>query len=72
MARLEIDLPDELCDELQRVANALGIARLAEAAVIAIGDWTSRRKNELDDQDPDQKYMVNEALDELIEKNTKK
>jgi hypothetical protein len=72
MARLEIDLPDELCAELQRVADALGIPVLTEAAIIAIGDWTSRRKTELDDKDPSQRYIVNEALDELIADHSKK
>ncbi len=48
MVRLEIDLPDELRNELQRIAEALGIGQISEAAIIAIGDWTSRRKSELD------------------------
>jgi len=69
--RLEIDLPLELRDDLTRVAEALGIATLDEAAIIAIADWTQRRKSELDDQDPNQRYFVNEALDELIAKTRK-
>jgi len=46
----------------------LGIGDPAEAAVIAIAQWVSRRKSELDDRDPQQRYFINEALDELIEK----
>lgn len=70
MARkqIEVDLPDELADSLKRVAEALGIATLDEAAIIAIADWTSRRAAELDNLDPDRRYFVNEALDELIHK----
>jgi hypothetical protein len=72
MARIEIDLPDELRNDLQSVADALGIATLSEAGLIAIADWTSRRKAELDDKDPSQRYFVNEALDELIAKQQSK
>jgi len=70
MARkqIEIDLPDELADSLKRVAEALGITTLGEATIIAIADWTSRRAAELDNLDPDRRYFVNEALDELIHK----
>jgi hypothetical protein len=66
--RLEIELPDELWQDLKRVAAALGFRDAAEAAVIGLAEWVSRRKSELDDRDPAQKYMVNEALDELIAK----
>ncbi len=72
MARIEIDLPDELRDDLRKVADALGFHLLSEAALIAIADWTARRKAELDDRDPSQRYFVNEALDELIAKQIKK
>jgi len=72
MARIEIDLPDELCGDLQTIAEALGIGSLPEAALIGIAYWTSRRKAELDDRNPAQRYFVNEALDELISKNVKK
>jgi predicted transcriptional regulator len=64
--RIEIDLPDELREHLDQVAEALGIATAVEAAMIAIADWVARRKSELDDRDPAQKYFVNEALDELL------
>ncbi|HVA67992.1 MAG TPA: hypothetical protein VNF45_01675 [Candidatus Binataceae bacterium] len=70
MARnqIEIDLPDDLANSLARVAEALGITTLGEAAIIAIADWTSRRAAELDNLDPNRRYFVNEALDELIDK----
>jgi hypothetical protein len=71
MARIEIDLPDQLQSDLQTVAEALGIANLPEAALIGIADWTSRRKAELDDRNPAERYFVNEALDELISKDKK-
>jgi hypothetical protein len=45
---------------------------LSEAALIAVADWTARRKAEADDKNPTQRYFVNEALDELIGKQSKK
>jgi hypothetical protein len=72
MVRIEIDLPDDLRDDLQTVAGALGIPTLSEAALIALADWTARRKAEIDDKNPGQRYFVNEALDELIGKQSKK
>jgi hypothetical protein len=66
--RLELDLPEELFNQLCSVSDALGIPNLAEAAMIALADWVSRRKAELDDRDPDQRYFINEALDELARK----
>jgi hypothetical protein len=52
-------------DELVRIAEAFEIADLNEAALIGLADWIARRKSELDDRDPDQRYFVNEALDQL-------
>ena len=66
--RLEIELPDELFAQLEEVARGLQIPDPAEAAVIGLAEWVSRRKSELDDRNPDQKYFVNEALDELMRK----
>jgi hypothetical protein len=66
--RLEIELPQELFDNLVEVANRVGVGDTAEAAVMAVADWVARRKAELDDRDPGQKYFVNEALDELAAK----
>lgn len=66
--RIEIDLPDELAARLLRVSESIGISNLNEAATVAIAEWTARRGAELDDRDPSQKYIVNEALDELIAK----
>ena len=72
MVRIEIDLPNELRDDLQTVAGSLGIPTLSETALIALADWTARRKAEIDDKNPSQRYFVNEALDELIGKQSKK
>ncbi|HUA34027.1 MAG TPA: hypothetical protein VMA09_10510 [Candidatus Binataceae bacterium] len=66
--RIEIEVPDELAENLDLVAQALGIPTVEETALIAVAEWVSRRKAELDDRDPDQKYFVNEALDELENK----
>lgn len=66
--RLELELPDDLFNELCRVSDALGIPNASEAAMLAVADWVSRRKAELDDRDPDQRYFINEALDDLARK----
>ena len=62
---ITLELPEELWTILAEVADALGISSAGEAAVIAIAEWTARRKSELDDRDPGQRYFVNQALDEL-------
>jgi hypothetical protein len=62
---LALELPEELWTILAEVADTLGISSASEAAVIAIAEWTARRKSELDDRDPEQRYFVNQALDEL-------
>jgi hypothetical protein len=63
--RILLDLPEELGDELARIAAALDITNLNEAALIGLADWIAQRKSELDDRDPDQRYFINEALDRL-------
>jgi hypothetical protein len=62
---ISVEVPDELWAGLSEVAEALGISSAEEAAVIAIAEWTARRRSELDDRDPQQRYFVNQALDEL-------
>ena len=66
--KIQIDVPDELFGQLMRIAEAMGILIPEEAATIGLAEWVSRRKSELDDRDPNEKYLVNEALDELLEK----
>jgi len=69
---INLELPDELWARLGEVADALGISSAEEAAVIAIAEWTARRKSDLDDRDPAQRYFVNQALDELAASPGKK
>ena len=66
--KIQIDLPDELFAQLMQVAEAMGISNPDEAATVGRAEWVSRRKSDLDDRDPNEKYIVNEALDELLEK----
>lgn len=66
--KIQIDVPDELFSQLMRIAEAMGISNPEEAATIGLAEWVSRRKSDLDDRDPNEKYLVNEALDELLEK----
>jgi hypothetical protein len=66
--KIQIEVPDELFEQLMRVAEAMGISNPEEAATVGLAEWVSRRKSDLDDRDPNEKYEVNEALDELLEK----
>lgn len=63
--RVILNLPDEMGDQLARIATALEIADIEEAALIGLADWIARRQSELDDRDPAQRYFINEALDQL-------
>jgi hypothetical protein len=60
-----MELPEEMADELARIAEAFEIRDVNEAALVGLADWIARRKSELDDRDPAQRYFINEALDEL-------
>jgi len=66
--KIHIEVPDELFGQLMKVAEAMGISNPEEVATVGLAEWVSRRKAELDDRDPNEKYAVNEALDELLEK----
>jgi len=66
--KIQIEVPDELFAQLMQVAEAMGISSAEEVATVGLAEWVSRRKSELDDRNPKEKYMVNEALDELLEK----
>lgn len=63
--RIELELPEELWEDLERIAEALGMGDPAETALAGVADWIARRKAELDDGDPEQRYFINEALDQL-------
>jgi len=63
--RIILELPEEMGDELARIAAALELGDVNEAALIGLADWIARRKAELDDRDPAERYFVNEALDQL-------
>ena len=60
-----MELPEEMADELARIAEAFEIRDVNEAALIGLADWIGRRKCELGDRDPAQRYFINEALDQL-------
>jgi hypothetical protein len=65
VTRIILELPEGLADELERIAEAFEIRDVNEAALIGLADWIARRKSELDDRDPAQRYFINEALDQL-------
>jgi hypothetical protein len=62
---ITIELPEEMANELAIIAEAFEIRDVNEAALIGLADWIARRKAELDDRDPAERYFVNEALDQL-------
>jgi hypothetical protein len=62
---ITIELPEEMANELAIIAEAFEIRDVNEAALIGLADWIARRKSELDDRDPAERYFVNEALDQL-------
>jgi hypothetical protein len=66
---ITVEVPDELWATLGKVGVALGIPKVEETAAIALAEWAARRKRELDDRDPSQRYFVNEALDELASRS---
>lgn len=66
--KIELELPESIYADLERIAEAMGIASLHEAALVGLAEWVERRKSELDDRDPGERYFVNEALDDLIRK----
>ena len=66
--KIQLEVPDELFAQLMQVAESMGNSSVEEAATVGLAEWVSRRKSELDDRNPNEKYMVNEALDELLEK----
>jgi hypothetical protein len=68
--KIELELPESIYAELERIAEAMGIASVREAAAVGLAHWVERRKSELDDRDPDERYFVNEALDDLIRKKS--
>ena len=65
---IPLELDDKLCRELEEVTAHLRLGTIEDVLRIAAADWVSRRKAEIDNQDPNQRYFVNEALDELMSK----
>jgi hypothetical protein len=68
---VSLRLDEDLCRELERLAADLGLGNIEDALRAAAGEWIARRKAELGDRDPAQRYFVNEALDELIAKKSR-
>jgi hypothetical protein len=68
--KIELELPDAIYTDLERIAQAMGISSPHEAALVGLAQWLEQRKSELDDRNPDERYFVNEALDDLIRKKS--
>jgi hypothetical protein len=65
---IELRLDEDICRELEKLADGLALGNIEDALRAAAVDWIARRKAELGDRDPNQRYFVNEALDELMSK----
>ena len=61
-----IELRERLAFAAADIPGALGhLTHPAEAALVGLAEWLFRRRSELDDRDPSQRYFVNEELDRL-------
>ena len=69
--KLELSIDASLHADLKAVAEHFGVAEIGAMAVIAVTQWVAARKAELDNRDPDQRYFVNEALDDLLDRQKK-
>ncbi len=58
---VQLELDAVLCADLEQVAADLGLGALEDALRIAAAQWVARRKAELDDRDPNQRYFVNRS-----------
>lgn len=63
---VQLELDEDTCRELGQVASHLGLGGIEDAIRAGTMEWLARRKAEMDDRDPAQRYFVNEALDELM------
>ena len=63
---VHLELEEGAWRDLEAVAAHLGLASVEDALRAAAADWLARRKAEIADRDPAQRYFVNEALDELM------
>jgi hypothetical protein len=64
--RLELD--EKLCRDLEKLAAHFGIGGIEDALRAAAAEWAAGRKAEVAENDPNERYFVNQALDELIAK----
>ena len=69
--KIELEVPEEMHTDLCMIAAELGVPDLAELAFNAVAQWVEARKAELANRDPSQRYFINEALDELLERQKK-
>jgi hypothetical protein len=69
--KLELFLPDAVYVDLCKITAHLQLADAAATALLAVTQWISARKADLDDRDPAERYFVNEALEELFARQKK-
>lgn len=73
---ISLEIDDTLYGELAEMAIRLKLGTVENALRIAAADWISRRKTQASDEESaensdeksDDRYFVNQALDELITK----
>jgi len=71
LMKIELEIAPELYADLQAIALELGASDVVEVMLGAIARWVEVRKAELANRDPSRRYFINEALDELLERQKK-
>ena len=65
---IQIELSAEMAGQLRETARSVGIADIRDAVAAAIGEWVARYGNAAASDQADEKYFVNQALDDLAAK----
>jgi hypothetical protein len=65
---IQIELSAEVAAQLRETARSVGIADIRDAIAAAIGEWVARYGNSAAAANADEKYFVNQALDDLAAK----
>jgi len=65
---IQIGLSAETAAQLREAAQAVGIADIRDAVAAAIAEWVARYGNAAASDAADEKYFVNQALDDLAAK----
>jgi hypothetical protein len=65
---IQLEMDEDLYGELKETAERLELGRVEDALRAAAADWLARRRAEMENRGADERYFVNQALDELMAK----